>query len=307
MFADLGAVLGHEPGSWGYGKVHAQMVEGPCGVYVASYWGTRRNLAFDEHYHGDHMMLIDPVAETVTDLGVAVPAHGIPSMASDPSRGLIFIEAVDPLVTPKDGPFAVLDRTGAEVFRSDAAHDGYRAMAVDTGGRVYFSGGNGSLNRYDPASDTVEELGSVLPGDIIRAATPPAPDGTVYAVTRVPPEFISISPDGTITPFGSARGYTTSLALDPAGDVIYYVPYAHGGSARDDTPVLAVDTTTGEEREVVLLNEAAEETLELTLGGTYSIAIDDAGSTLYLGMNAGPVGSGDSFGEVVLLVIHLGS
>ena len=30
----------HEPGAWGYGKIHAQMVVGPCGeVYVATYWG----------------------------------------------------------------------------------------------------------------------------------------------------------------------------------------------------------------------------------------------------------------------------
>ena len=43
MFADLGEVIGHVPGSWGYGKVHAQMVEGPCGIYVSTYWGTRRN------------------------------------------------------------------------------------------------------------------------------------------------------------------------------------------------------------------------------------------------------------------------
>ena len=305
MFADLRTVLSHEEGSWGYGKVHAQMVEGPCGVYVASYWGTKRNLSFDDNYQGDHLMLVDPVAETITDLDLVLPQHGVPSMASDPASGLIFAEAVNPLVSPKDGPFVVLDQTGSEVFRSEAPHDGYRSMAVDASGRVYFSSGNGGLNRYDPASNTVDELGQVLPGDIIRAATPPDASGTIYAVTRIPSEFITISADGSVSTFGSARGYTTSLALAPAGDVVFYVPYAHGGSARDGTPVLAVDTSTGDEREIVLLNDAAEETFGLTLGGTYSIAIDDTGTTIYLGMNAGPVGSGDTFGEVVLFVVHI--
>ncbi|MGH8947600.1 MAG: hypothetical protein ACRDXF_01985, partial [Acidimicrobiia bacterium] len=50
---DLLSYVDHTPGSWGYGKVHGQMVNGPCGeVYFASYWGTNRDLVYDESYRG---------------------------------------------------------------------------------------------------------------------------------------------------------------------------------------------------------------------------------------------------------------
>ncbi|HET9556421.1 MAG TPA: hypothetical protein VFS70_04725, partial [Actinomycetota bacterium] len=43
--AEVAAALGHQPGDWGYGKVHAPMVLGPCDeVITSTYWGTRTDL-----------------------------------------------------------------------------------------------------------------------------------------------------------------------------------------------------------------------------------------------------------------------
>jgi hypothetical protein len=83
------------------------------------------------------------------------------------------------------------------------------------------------------------------------------------------------------------------------------VPGAHGDSWVQGTPLISVDTGTGEETIVVELNDLAEEHLGLRLGGTYNVAVDPSGRVLYLGMNAGIVGTDSSFGEVVLLVVHL--
>lgn len=305
LIADVRAVTGQVPGSWGYGKVHAQMVEGSCGIYVATYWGTRRGLAFDENYRGDHLLRLDPAARTVADLSVIAPDYGVPSLASSPDHGVIYAEAVDPFVQPNEGWFVVLDQGGQEIFRTDVPHVGFRAMAVDAQGRALFSAGNAELAVYDPEVNEVTTTITGLPGTWLRAASSPSPDGTIFGVTREPDALFALGPDGAVRDMGAVEGYTTSLALSPDGETLYYVPYAHGGSSQRGTPLVAVDTATGDQRHLVLLNEAAEETLGLTLGGSYDVAMSPTGDTLYIGMNAGLVGSGENFGSVVLLIVHL--
>ncbi len=78
-------------------------------------------------------------------------------------------------------------------------------------GRAYYSIGSGRLAVYDPATGSVEENSATIPGPTIRAATPPAPDGTVYGVTDLPAELFALSPDGSVRNLGPAAGYTTSL------------------------------------------------------------------------------------------------
>jgi hypothetical protein len=70
--------------------------------------------------------------------------------------------------------------------------------------------------------------------------------------------------------------------------------------------VIEVDTATGEQRVLVELDPLARAGLDLSLGGTYNVAVDAIGSTLYLGMNGAAPGAEDTFGEVVLVVVDLG-
>jgi hypothetical protein len=66
----------------------------------------------------------------------------------------------------------------------------------------------------------------VLPGLFLRAATPPAPDGTVYVVTQDPNVLFALAPDGTLRELGEAAGYIASLAMAPDGSRLWYVPEA---------------------------------------------------------------------------------
>src|SRR5690606_34918946 len=67
---DVAGPAGHEEGDWGYGKVHAQMVTGPCGeVYAATYWGTRSDLVYGGSYDGDVLLRLDPERRTTESLG----------------------------------------------------------------------------------------------------------------------------------------------------------------------------------------------------------------------------------------------
>ncbi len=307
QFADALSYVDHVPGDWGFGKVHAPMVAGPCGeVYAATYWGSRRNLTFTEGYQGDVLLRIDPAGRTVENMGTILAEHGVASLASWPEGGLIYGEAADPF-GQKVGSFVVLDMaTGELIFEADDdEHSGYRSIAVDTEGRAYISWGVGGLARYDPASNDLTVLDAAMPGEILRWSTAPTGDGTVYAVSRTPEVFFSIDTDGAIQEIGPARGYTTSMALSADERHLYYVPGAHGTAWKQGTPLIAVDVATGEEEVLVELNPMLEEAFGLRGGGTYDVVKDPSGERLYIGLNAGDITTNDEFGEVVLVIVTL--
>lgn len=305
---DVLSLVDHDDGDWGYGKLHAQMVAGPCDeVYIATYWGTKRDLEFGDTYTGDLLLRLDPDSLDIEVLGVPVPERGTPSMASDPESGLLFAEAYNPLEDEEaEGRFFAYDVASEEVVfaTDDERHTGFRSLAVDADGKVYMAGPGDRLLTWEPGQETLEVHDERLPGDMLRAATAPAPDGTVYGVTQEPPVFFALRPDGGIEELGDASEYTASLALSPDGTTVYSVPGAHGDAFRDGTPLVALDTETGEQSVVVELNPMIEEELGLTAGGSYSVALDPAGSTVYVALNAGK-DRDEPWGEIVLAVVHL--
>jgi hypothetical protein len=206
----------------------------------------------------------------------------------------------------KPGAFFVYDiKSGKVVFTDDGTQAGYRNIAVGPKGVAYYSAGNNELKRYDPATKKLDVLPAKLPGAYMRASTRPGPDGTIYGVTRLPDKFFALHSDGSIDVLGDAKGYTASMALDPKGDAFYYVPDAHGASWQQGTPLIRVDTKTGEQKTVVALNDLATKQLQLRLGGTYDVAIDPSGKRAYLGFNAGPPDSQEPFGTIVLVTVDL--
>jgi hypothetical protein len=308
LLADVLSRVEHQPGAWGYGKIHGEMVPGPCGeVYFATYWGDRDELVFSPSYQGDLLFGLDPRGRTLANLGAPVPYHGVPSLAGWPEGGLLYGESPDPTVEGNQGPFFVYDVRAREVLFTDddPAHTGFRSIAVDARGRAYYSIGAGRLSVYDPRTNEVSTHPARLPGDTLRAASRVGPDGILYGVTEDPRVLFAMDPDGDIRTMGPVQDYTTSIALHPDGGRLYYVPGAHGSTWEYGAPLIELNTDTGEERVVVELNDLTERALGLRLGGTYNVAVDPTGSTVYIGMNAGTVDSEEVFGEVVLLIIHL--
>ena len=342
LLSDVASAVGHRNGAWGYGKVHAQLGVGEDGdLFAATYWGASKGIAYGNGYEGDLLLRIDPADGDVTKLAVPVPRHGIPSMTTWKAGGLLYGEAPDPLASSepagsastvkkkgaakdsaddteaaadggdgdakvKPGVFFVYDiDAGKVVFQDDGTHAGYRNVAVGPRGVAYYSGGNGELKRYDPATRKLDVLPAKLPGAYMRASTRPGPDGTIYGVTRQPDKFFALHSDGRIEVLGDAKGYTASMALAPEGDAFYYVPEAHGQSWRQGSPLVRVNTRTGEQTVVVEANALAEKQLGLRLGGSYDVALDPSGQRAYIGFNAGPTDATEPFGSVVLVVVDL--
>ena len=311
MVADVLSYTDHVPGTWGYGKIHGQMTLGACDeVYYSTYWGTYRGIEFEGNYRGDLLFRLDPAARTVERLSVPVDLHGQASLAGAPGHGLVYGEAIDPVLKESEideGPFFAYDvTTGETVFTGPATpHVGFRAMIVDSDERAYYSIGGGELAVYDPATGELGTHPATMPGDWLRAATVVADDGSVYGVTSDPDEFFVMRADGTIEPMGETPGYTATLALSPDGERVYFMPGAHGNSWESGAPLMALDTATGEQTVIAELNALVEESLGLTVGGTYSIVVSADGDELYVGVNASPVGDDSGFGEVALLIIDL--
>ena len=312
--AEVAAALGHQPGDWGYGKVHAPMVLGPCDeVITATYWGTRTDLVVGGSYQGDHLLRYDPATHQITSLGVPVAGFGIPSLAISADRRWIFGEAVDP-ATPTDadaGAFFVADAaTGEVTFRDDSPdHTGFRTVLVTGEGEALYAARGGSLFGFTPGAEATRRLDGAVPGAWMRTSSPRAPDGTAYGITVEPDVLFRVAPDGTTTEMGPVEGYTASLALSPDGGTLYYVPGAHGDAYESGAPLIAVDTATGEHRTVVEMQDMFASALGLRFGGTYDVVMDPGGKRLYIGANAGPADTAgedaDTFGTIVLVVVDL--
>ena len=212
-------------------------------------------------YEGDFLLRIDPDSDQIEVLGSPVPGYGVPSLAGTAGLGLVYGEAVDPAIEPKDGPFFAYDMAAeAVVYASPEAddHQGFRNIAVDASGKAYFSGADFRLLVFDPATNQVTDYPGELPGKWLRASTQPAPDGTIYAATREPDMLFSFTPEGTVTTLGPAPDYVASLAMHPDGTRFFYIPSAHGKSWQSGAPLMEVNIATGEQRVLVELNPLGE-------------------------------------------------
>jgi hypothetical protein len=306
-FGDVLSTVPHEPGAFGYGKVHAPMVRDRCGtVWATTYWGTRDGLVYENGYEGDRLLAIDPDGRTIADHGAIAGELGMPTMTVTEDGTTLVAGAVDPAFEEPDiGVLTVYDAMSGETVRQvdDPRQYGFRALGIDpTGGGVLYGVGDGKLAALDPVSGEHADLDLTMPGYWLRAITRPAPDGTVYGASDDEPGLFSIGPDGSLAEIGNPGGTTTSLAMTPDGSRIFWMPEAHGGAWEIGAPIMAMDTATGEIDEVASLLNPFADSLGLLPGGSYSTVYDDG--RLILGVNASPLDDDSGFGTVVLVVVE---
>ncbi len=309
---EVSEFLDHEDGDWGFGKIHAPMVlDADCSIVTATYWGSRRGIE-DSSYEGDHLVRYDPITREVHDLGIPVEGFGIPSLSISPDRRYIYGEAVDPstdAATEADtGVFFIADAATGEVTHLDDRdeHVGFRDVLVTSDGEALYAMNDGSLGAVRP--DGAERvIDAVLPGGgWLRSATPTRGQGAVYGVTRDPDALFEYSTSGESIDMGELEGYVASIALSPDGETVFYVPGAHGnGPELGGTPLIAVDTASGERTVLARLNDVIEPALGVVAGGSFSVVAAPSGDRIYVGLNGGRSGSDEEFGTVVLAAIDL--
>ena len=303
QLVDVRKVLALPDGHYSPGKIHGRLDMGDDGwLYFATHRGADRVTNDKYHYQGDWVIRCEPAtgkAEVIVQ--GPVPKHAIPASVLDPKQ-LIFYGGTAQGVGPgsENIHFFAYDVRNRKLLYSGS--DGpYRAMIfARSTGRVYYTRGiagrsdDGVLMRYHPDEDggkPVHVSGRTLG---LRTATQETPQGYVYTVSQgdrgVDPALWSFrTKTEEVEKLGSAavgsQGYVASLAADPTGRYLYYIPGAHGGSERDYSAVVQFDTKTRQKKVIAFLNPFYEKKYGATLKGTYGVAVDPKGDKLYVTWN----------------------
>lgn len=309
--------------AFGFGKVHGRILEAADGtVYFTSYFGHAERDS--QWFYGDRLFSFDPKTNKVADLGRPFKGFGFPSTNFNRARGLLYIEGHErkgaawgvpddkyrnpsykSWKEPYHAKFIVYDVNSKKViFTGDHPHEYARDMFVDKEGNAYFNHTDGSLRKYDAATNSTVDINVKMPGEDIRR-TAIDRNGLMYGVTLDGQKLFAFDiskPTPEIRTIAPVAGDAASLCVDPAGRFAYYVPGSHAISPGG--PLFQVDLRTGTHRIVAFLEQPILKHANLYLGGSLSGAVAPDGKTLYLTLHAGDTAK-LKFESEVLLVIHL--
>jgi hypothetical protein len=316
---DVLRAIGHMLGLYGHGKIHSGIHQAADGkLYFTTYWGKPKEVdaAFKNGFDGSLLLCHDPKTGKTENLGAIVPKQGLPASYFEPTNQLLFFHAV------YEGDIAVYDvksrklqfRGGAD---SSAAH---RTFFGDAQGRVYFSGKDDLLNRFNPAKNALEKTDLKLPpspagkkNDTLRAAiTRPRKDGTVFGMTAAGRLF-QLNPSAPsekngVRDLGANFGngdYTAVMVMSPDEKYLYYAPGAHGSGTKSGSPVVQYDIGTGKRKVLAFLQAPLLKELNYQIGGTYNLQVDPAGERLYFTFNGAEPSARSPFGRPTVVVVHI--
>ncbi|NBR85600.1 MAG: hypothetical protein EB141_05865 [Verrucomicrobia bacterium] len=298
QLVDVKKLLGLPAGRYTPGKIHTQLVLARDGwIYCGTHRGGTRATDGDKDYQGDWLLRVHPAsgkAEIVAE--GPVPGHCIPTGFADPQR-LIFYGGTEPETRAGETnvTFFAYDLAARKMIWSGFGGPARAMMFSPSTGRVWFNVDSltgSDLVRFDPAKP-----GKPMPvsGSIgLRAASDETPQGIIYTVSHAQRGgtaelFAFHTRIERIESLGSAaigtNQYITTLDADATGRFVYYVPGAHGGSEADNSAVVQYDTKTKTRKVIAFLHPFYTEKYGVTPRGTYSVALDAQGETLYITWN----------------------
>jgi hypothetical protein len=259
LLADMAAATGEAtPGPYAQAKIHTKPAVAPDGKV---YFGTKSGKpAADErwqaNYPGGHLLVYDPAANRVSDLGIIRPRQSIIAVGVDPRRNLVYA------VTDPDGRLSVYDpraRTFSDKGVLAWGPQPSRYLVVLSNGDVYHPAGPEAFNVYVAAAGVISRVPLRFSGRgqyESPYALAPSPDGSrFYGVgegsgqvyTFVPAErALAVQLHGAAPSegMGGRTQHYTITAL-PDGSA-YYTQFASVGSPEGTLLVLRLSVSTGQ-------------------------------------------------------------
>lgn len=271
------------------------------------YYATDRGsptVSDDAHgYQGEHVLATDPRSgRTRIVCSYPVPKHTLPASILDPER-MIFYGGTSPgrNADSLTAMFYALDvRTGRILTNAPGGFDRYVIFARSTG-CLYWDG-----RKYDPDTGLI----STSAAPHVRSASAETPQGVVYGTSHTDSQLWAFDVrNETLTWLGDAavgtQTYIASMQADPSGRYLYYVPGAHGGASKDNTPVVQYDLKTGHRKVLAFLYRYYWETYQYAPDGTFCVVLDPAGDKLYVGWDGWRKGQPRGWESAAMMVIHI--
>jgi hypothetical protein len=315
------------------GKIHSPLLDGGDGrLYFFGFRGSAAQTTSELGYTGDPLLRFDPATGATEDLGAAIPYNSVAAAWLYQPAHTIYALGDHGRSMPeaRDQFYAYDLRSRKLIFSGGPAPLMARALIVAPDGRAYYSTALpgtgrpanrktkdkgerpvGVLARYDPRANEVALTGVRVPGNgVLRAASRVNAQGVAYGISQDGVIFSFDTRSERVKEIATATfagpGYTAVCKLDSTGRYLYYVPGAHGGSAKYDTPVFQLDTRTGKRKVLAFLNGYFRRQLSYNLGGTFGLALSDDGSQLFMSWNGRPLGGkNDDFGQCAVMIMHI--
>ena len=312
---DLKKLLHLPEGHYVPGKIHSRLDLGRDGwLYCSTHRGSTKVTTDQYHYTGDWIVRVHPkTAQAEVVKRAPVARHCIPTSVFDPER-LIFYGGTAPgNGDPNNIRFFAYDVDQKKMIYEGPNGPPRALIFAASTGRVYWVPGSnviGDLVRFDPQQPGPPQ--KVAEGIGLRAATAETPQGKVYTVStgqggQEATLFAFDTRLETVESLGPVavgkQSYITTIDADRSGRYLYYVPGAHGGAETDGSPVVQYDTQTKARKVLAFLEPYFSRRYGCTLRGTYSVALDSSGQTLFITWNANR--GSKSWDTCALTVIHI--
>ena len=319
---DVAAVLGQKPGDWGHGKLHGRLDETRDGwIHFATYWGEHPDrLPADERAKiGGRLLRYNVHDGRVEDLGMPLPGDSFPMHATDTRRGIFHAVGLY-------GGYLAWDTVRKRALFAGALPEGItwdlRSTLIDPATGICYGSATNThhIIAYDAGRNAFFTTSARIPDHpqpgvekkpYIRSTTRRhLPDGSFLCQTYDGLMF-KFFPDEQRTErigLNWVEGlYSTSIALSPGGQYVYYAVGAHGQTWQYGCPIIQMDTRTYAKKVLAFLHPWYLERHGYTFGGTYSLCIDPGGTTLLMFWNGRfrEKQEGDSFGHPAFLCLEI--
>jgi hypothetical protein len=273
-------------------------------IYYATHRGSPSTTTDAYGYLGDWILRTDPVSgkSEVVAHG-PVPKHAIPMSGLDPKRMIFYGGTAAGKDAKTQGvQFLAYDIAKKQVLLTAADGPDRCAIFSSSTGRVYWDG-----KKYDPATNQITPCAEV---PSVRSSTDETPGGIVYGTSERTAEIWAFDlKTEKLTPLGpgavAKAEYTASISADPTGRFLYYIPGAHGHASDDNTPIVQFDTKSKKPKVIAFVAKYYQDKYAYTPDGTYSVAVDDKGETLFVTMNGMRKGQPKFWESCTLMAVHI--